>query len=71
MIKDKLKLLPFQLFWCATSFVLPFVALSTFMDVKIMYSLLISFYIYLSDVTQSCNNEYLENRIKKLEEDKK
>ena len=67
MNKEKLKHLWFNLLWCITSFVLPFFYLTT-TGLKMEYILIISLYIYFSDVFQSSTNHYLEERIKNLEE---
>lgn len=66
--KDKLKHLPFNLFWCLSSGLAPFFILKIFTDMNIIYILLISVYMYLQDVKEITNIDYLEEKIKKLQD---
>jgi hypothetical protein len=66
--KEKLKFLPFNLILCLTDWILPFLILTQLTSLDIYLSILISTYIYLNNVVQTCNNDYLEARIKKLED---
>ena len=69
--KEKLKLLPFNFFFCLTSWFVPFLLITTWTDVNTWLAVGISFYIYLMDVGQATTNDYLEEKIKKLEDAKK
>lgn len=71
MNKEKLKYLPFNFFFCLSSWVVPFLFITTWTTVNIWLAAAISFYIYLMDVKQSSENEYLEEKIKKLEDAQK
>lgn len=68
MKKEKLKYLPFNFFICLSSWFAPFLLITTFTSLNIWFAVGISFYIYLTDVTQSSKYDYLEDRIKKLED---
>jgi hypothetical protein len=68
MNKEKLKHLPFNLFFCLTSWVIPFLLITTWTDINTWLAAGISFYIYLMDVGQVSTNDYLEEKIKKLED---
>jgi len=65
---EKLKHLPFNLFWCLSSGVMPFFVLKAFTDISIIPILVISFYLYLLDVKETTNVDYLEEKIKKLQD---
>ena len=68
MNKEKLKHLPFNFFFCLTSWLVPFLLITTLTDFNTWLAAGISFYIYLMDVIQASTNDYLEEKIKKLEE---
>ena len=71
MNKEKLKHLPFNFFFCLTSWFVPFLLITTWTDVNTSLATVISFYIYLMDVAQASTNDYLEEKIKKLEDAQK
>lgn len=71
MNKEKLKHLPFNLLFCLPSWIGTFMLITIFTEVDFWIATMISFYFYLLDVTQSSENDYLEERIKKLEDNKK
>ena len=64
----KIRFLWFNLIWCITSFIIPFVILSNFTDLHIFWVIAISSYIYFMDIIQTTNREYLSVRIDRLEE---
>lgn len=63
----KLHYVPFNMFFCISSFLLPMVVLS-FIPIDLWESVAISLYIYLKDVQYESQNDYLEAKIKKLED---
>ena len=71
MNKEKLKHLPFNFFFCLSSWFVPFLLITTWTTVNVWSAAGISFYIYLMDVRQSSENDYLEEKIKKLEDSQK
>ena len=71
MNKDKLKHLPFNFFWCASSFILPFFILTEMAQMNTLASIGIAFYIYFLDVKGQTDTDYLSEKIKKLEDAKK
>lgn len=71
MNKEKLKHLPFNFFFCLSSWFVPFLLITTWTTVSVWLAAGISFYIYLMDVRQSSENDYLEEKIKKLEDSQK
>jgi hypothetical protein len=68
MNKDKLKYLPFNLLWGADSFILPYFILTDIANINILASIGIAFYIYFLDVKGQTNSDYLEEKIKKIED---
>jgi len=68
MNKEKFKHLPFNLFWCVTSFILPFFILTEMANMNTLASIGISFYIYFLDVKWQTDTDYLSEKIKKLED---
>lgn len=70
-MKERRKHLPFNLFWCVGSFILPFVILSELAQINTLASIGLAFYIYFLDVTHQTNFDYLREKIDKLEDDKK
>ena len=70
MNKDKLKHLPFNLFWCASSFIVPFFILIDVGQFNTPVSILIAFYIYFLDVKGQTDTDYLSEKIKNLEDGK-
>lgn len=70
MNKEKLKHLPFNLIFCVSSFILPFIFVSVFLTVDTHIAYIIAFYIYLNDVRISSQSDYLEEKIKQLETNK-
>jgi len=71
MNKEKLKYLVFNLFFCVTSWFIPFLLITEFISIDTWMAAVISFYIYLNDVMQSTKNDYMEEKIKKLEDAQK
>lgn len=65
--KEKLKYLPSNIFSCLTSFSVPFFILTLFPEIKMSLVIGISLYTYLKDVAQSSQNDYLEQKIKDIE----
>lgn len=68
MNNRKIKHLPINFLFCISSFLSPFFLISSFTEINIYLATVISFYIYLTEVKQSCENDYLDERIKYLEE---
>ncbi len=71
MNKEKLKHLPLNFFFSLTSWFIPFSLITTWTDISYWLAAGISFYIYLTDVVQATTNDYLEEKIKKLEDAQK
>jgi len=71
MNKEKLKHLPFNFFWCVSSFILPFFILTEMANMNMLASIGIAFYIYFLDVKEQTNSDYLSEKIKKLEDTQK
>ncbi len=71
MNKEKLKHLPFNFFFCLSSWFTPFLLITTCTEINTWLAAGISFYIYLMDIRQSSENDYLEEKIKKLEDAQK
>jgi hypothetical protein len=67
MNKNKLKYVPFNFFWCLSSFVFPFFILTEILSIGIVESSMVSFYIYLLDIRHQSDMDYLSERIKNLE----
>lgn len=70
MNKEKLKHLPFNIFWCASSFILPFYILTETAQMNTVASVGISLCFYLLDIKGQTDTDYLSERIKKLEDEK-
>jgi hypothetical protein len=71
MNKEKLKHLPINFFFCISSWLIPFSVIINLTSIDVWLAVGISFYIYLNDVKQSSENDYLEEKIKKLEDNQK
>jgi len=67
--KEKLKHLPYNLLIYSPNFGL-YMLITSMLKIDIYISLLISFYLYFSNVANNCDKDYLEERIKKLEDKK-
>lgn len=67
MNKEKIKHIPFNMVFSISSFFLPYFILCDFIKVGMEASIIISLYIYFKDVIQQSNNDYLDERIRKLE----
>ena len=71
MNKDKLKYVPFNLFWCISSFLVPFVLVSQILTFDTLDSALVALYVYLIDVRNQTDMDYLTNKIESLENQNK
>ena len=71
MNKDKLKYVPFNLFWCISSFLVPFVLASQILTFDTLDSALVALYVYLIDVRNQTDMDYLTNKIESLENQNK
>lgn len=71
MNKEKLKYLPFNIFWCILSFIVPFFILTEMTQINILASIGIALYIYFLDVKEQTDIDYLSEKIKKLEDAQK
>lgn len=71
MNKEKLKHLPFNLFWCISSFILPFFILTEMAEMNTLASIGIASCIYFLDVKGQTDIDYLSEKIKKLEDTQK
>ena len=60
MNKEKLKHLPFNLFYCLNSFTIPFLILDILLNVNWLVSLIFSLAIYLRDISQETSKDYLK-----------
>lgn len=63
---EKLKYIPFNLFWCLGTFIFIFIAT---LELPLYSNFWISIVVYMLDVKQSTDNDYLLDKIKKLEEE--
>jgi hypothetical protein len=70
MNKQKLKYVPFNFFWCISSFFIPFFILVDMLNFDLLESSLAALYVYLSDVKNQSDIDYLTERIKKIENNK-
>jgi hypothetical protein len=68
MNKDKLKYVPFNLFWCSSSFLIPFVLASQILNFDNFDCILVGFYVYFRDVINQTDIDYLSNKVKNIEE---
>jgi hypothetical protein len=66
MNKEKLKHLPVNLFIYSTSWIIPFLFITTAFTVDIWIAVYISFYFYFNDVIHACDIDYLNEKIKKI-----
>lgn len=71
MNKDKLKYVPFNLFWCISSFLVPFVLVSQILTFDTLDSALVALYVYLIDVRNQTDMDYLSEKIESLENQNK
>jgi hypothetical protein len=67
MNKDKLKYVPFNLFWCISSFLVPFVLASQILTFDNLDSALVALYVYLLDVRNQTDMDYVTEKIENLE----
>lgn len=67
MNTDKIKHLPYNLFWCISSFLIPFYILTGIGELNFYASIGISFYIYFLDIKGQTDTDYLSEKIKNLE----
>ena len=67
MNKEKLKFLPVNAFLSLSTFGVAMFFLS-FSNIAIGLQIMIAFYIYWIDAIQHSENDYLDDRLKKLEE---
>jgi len=65
--RDKLKFLYFNLLYCLTHLLVYFLIIKGIFEFDTLTSLGISFYLYSMEVIRQSDNDYLEDRIKKLE----
>ena len=68
MNRKKISYIPFNLFFCLSSFFIPFTIITTFTNLNVWMCSMISLWIYLDDVKHSSTNDYLEDEIKKLKD---
>ena len=67
MRKDMLKKLPFNLWWCSTTF-FGVLFITTFIpQLELLPTILICLFVYLKDVVNECELQVLQDRIDKLE----
>jgi hypothetical protein len=66
MNKDKLKYVPFNLFWCTSSFLVPFVLASQILTFDTLDSALVALYVYLIDVRNQTDMDYLSEKIENI-----
>ena len=71
MNKDKLKYVPFNFFWCISSFLVPFVLASQILTFDTLDSTLVALYVYLIDVRNQTDMDYLSEKIESLENQNK
>jgi hypothetical protein len=67
MNKDKLKHVPFNLFWCISSFLIPFFFLIKVTTFDTFNSFLIALYVYSLDVRNQTDMDYVTEKIENLE----
>ena len=66
MNKDKLKYVPFNLFWCISSFLVPFVLANQILTFDNLDSALVALYVYLIDVRNQTDMDYLSEKIENI-----
>jgi hypothetical protein len=71
MNKGKLKYLPFNLFWCVPSFFITFAILIEVLKLGLFESSIVAIYVYLLDVKNQGDIDWLSERVEKLENNKK
>jgi hypothetical protein len=65
-MKKKLQRIPFNMLWCITSFFIPMSIMNLF-DVDFKIQILISSYLYFTDIANQCKIDEIEERLKELE----
>jgi hypothetical protein len=68
MSKEKLKYVPFNLFWCASTFIVSFFILTQILNFGTLESSMVALYIYLTDVRNQTDVDDLSERIRELED---
>ena len=68
MDRIKLKHFKFNLFWCLSSFMIPFLALYQIEQMNVWASAMIGFYIYFLDVKGQTDSDWISERVKILED---
>jgi len=71
MSKDKLKHMPFNLFWCLPTFIVSFFILTEILKFGTLESSMVALYIYLTDVRNQTDVDDLSERVKDLEDNNK
>jgi len=71
MNKSKLKYVPFNMFWCVTSFIFPLFILMEILNFGLLESSMVALYVYLLDVRNQSELDYLSERVKELEDNRK
>jgi hypothetical protein len=71
MNKEQQKHLLPNFLWCISSFMIPFFTLTMVVKTDLLISIPFSLYVYFIDVFGQTNNDYLSEKIKKLEDLKK
>ena len=66
--KEKRKFIPFNLIWCFSSFIIPFIVLTNLFNFPNWPSAFLSLYLYIQDIYTEGQINYLEEKIGKLEE---
>ena len=67
---NKLKYLPFNLFWCIPIFFITFAILTEVLKFGLLESSVVAIYVYLLDVKNQSDIDCLSERIEKLENKK-
>lgn len=65
-MKEKLKFIPVNLFLSVPTFILVYFILNSVSNISNIWSILITFYIYLQDTISNSKLDYLEYEINKL-----
>lgn len=68
--KAKLKYLPANLLVCTSSLAVTFILVTSWFQISAWLALGISVYVYLTDVRNQCEFDYINHRIKELEKQK-
>lgn len=66
--KEKRKFIPFNLLWCFSSFIVPFMVLTSLFNFPNLPSFFLSLYLYIQDIYTEGQVNYLEEKVGKLEE---